>query len=85
MSTHSPHPDSHDHGLADNCPRCAEHAEHPFESLDDDNLWALIERTKSWMRDEEFPRSDNETTAMRIVETAIRQARVIERLSSVRV
>lgn len=34
MSAHSPHPDSHEFGLADDCERCAEHAEHPERGLD---------------------------------------------------
>jgi hypothetical protein len=75
MSAHSVHPDSHTHGLSDNCPRCAEHAEHPFDSLDDDNLRALVARTKAWMNDEQFARSENEAKAMRIVETALNQQR----------
>ena len=81
---HSPHPNTHDNGLADDCERCAEHAEHPFLSLDDDNLRALIERTQAWMRDEEFSRSENELMAMRVVERALIHARIIERLASVR-
>lgn len=44
MATHTYHPDSHTNGLADDCPRCAEHAEHPVESLDAANLLALWER-----------------------------------------
>jgi len=66
MATHSPHEDSHTHGLADDCDRCAEHAARPH-SLDDENLGAL------WMRmlDVEFGdgtasyRSANEAKAGR--------------------
>ena len=43
--SHTIHPDSHEHGLADDCPRCAEHAEHPLTSLDARNLRTLVERT----------------------------------------
>ena len=43
MSAHSYHPDSHTNGLADDCERCAEHAEN-LDSLDQDNLRALYER-----------------------------------------
>ena len=75
MSTHTQHVPIREGGLADDCPRCAEHAEHPFDSLDRDNLFALAERTKAWMRDDEFPRSEVECVAMRKVEAAIRQAR----------
>lgn len=60
MTTHTFHPDSHTHGLADDCPRCAEHAEHPTRSLDDANFAALVDR---YMRDLP-PRSENERKAM---------------------
>ena len=82
MTSHTKHPDSHTHGLADDCPRCTEHAEHPFESLDDGNLRELIGRTELWMRDAGgiVPRSINELKAMRIVETALNQQRILRRL-----
>lgn len=41
-SIHSPHPDTHTHGLHDGCPRCEEHAEHPIQSLDDANLGRIV-------------------------------------------
>jgi hypothetical protein len=41
MSTHIFHPDTHEHGLASDCPRCIEHAEHPERGLDSDNLERL--------------------------------------------
>jgi hypothetical protein len=44
-------------------------------SLDEGNLRALIERTQAWMLDQEFPRSDTEKMAMRLVEQHIRFAR----------
>jgi hypothetical protein len=68
MSSHVYEPSIREHGLQDNCPRCAEHAEHPEWSLDDDNLRALIERTMAWMEDREFPRSETEAKAMRGIE-----------------
>lgn len=42
MASHGPHPDSHTHGLADGCPRCQEHAEHPERGLDRDNIRRLL-------------------------------------------
>ncbi len=43
MTMHSMHPDSHTHGLADDCPRCVEHAEHPIATLDHENLRRIME------------------------------------------
>jgi hypothetical protein len=60
MTTHSYHPDTHTHGLADDCPRCAEHAYHPIHSLDPENLAALRYRIKHGLE----PRSQNEAIAM---------------------
>lgn len=60
MTVHSYHPDSHTHGLADGCPRCAEHAAHPAASLDGENLRALAERIAEGL----VPRSENERRAM---------------------
>lgn len=69
MSSHTPHPDSHEHGLADDCPRCGEHAQHPFESLDDANLLNLLSRVNL-----DLPaRSDNERKAMDVIEDTIRR------------
>lgn len=42
LTVHTPHPDSHSHGLADSCPRCQEHAAHPAASLDRENLLRLL-------------------------------------------
>lgn len=80
MSVHTLHPSIREHGLADRCLRCAEHAHDPLAGLDDDNLRALIVRTIAWMDDEEFPRSDVEGFAMRNIEGHIRFSRVMERL-----
>jgi hypothetical protein len=43
MTIHNVHPDTHTHGLADDCPRCAEHAENPIRSLDHENLRRIME------------------------------------------
>lgn len=42
MTIHTIHPDSHTHGLADDCPRCAEHAVDPVLTLDDGNLARIV-------------------------------------------
>ena len=72
--THVVHPDTHEFGLADGCPRCAEQAEHPFESLDDGNLRALYSRVVG----EQEPRSAAEAAAMRVVESFRRWVRRME-------
>ena len=54
------HPDTHTHGLADNCPRCAEHAQHPTLSLDQVNLAMLRSRIEQGLE----ARSENEARAM---------------------
>jgi len=72
-------------GLQDGCRRCTQHAENLL-SLDDDNLHALIERTRLWMADKgRYPLSDNELIAMRLVEKHLVFARVMERLDTVAV
>lgn len=76
MTSHTYHPDTHEHGLADECPRCAEHARHPFESLDDTNLRQLIRRVREGQR----PRSGAEATAMEEVEAVFRRSQVIAHL-----
>ena len=82
MSIHTMHPDSHEHGLADDCPRCAEHAEDPFATLDDRNLGLLVERTSLWMLDapDSLPRSVVEQLAMRKVEHVLVRARRLRQL-----
>jgi hypothetical protein len=42
VTIHSIHPDTHTHGLADECERCAEHAQHPIQSLDTVNLRRIM-------------------------------------------
>jgi hypothetical protein len=60
MSSHTYHEDTHEFGLADDCPRCEEHAEHPFDSLDSENILALLDRIENNLP----ARSDNEARAM---------------------
>jgi hypothetical protein len=79
MSTHSIHEDVHTHGLADGCPRCAEHAENPLRDLDDDVVRGLMERVVS----EESPRSDSERLAMHNVRIALGQACYLARLNPI--
>jgi len=67
MVAHIQHPDSHVYGLIDNCPRCAEHAEHPFDGLADRNLKTLILK----VRLDDEPRSQNEAEAMYRIGKAI--------------
>lgn len=80
MSAHTLHPSIRDHGLADNCPSCAEHAEHPVLTLDDGNLRQLLYLTMRWMRDEDVARSDTELVAMRNLESHVVTARAMQRL-----
>lgn len=60
MTIHALHPPIHEYGLADDCPRCAEHAEHPLDSLDLENQRELLRRVNM----EWAPRSENEARAM---------------------
>ena len=76
--THTPHPPTLTHGLADGCGRCFEHADHPFESLDNEHLQDLVRRVRT--RDDNPPRSNNEARAMRAVATAIHHAAILARL-----
>lgn len=60
MTQHTFHPDSHREGLADGCPRCAEHAADPLAGLDREMVERLHERiVMGWPG-----RSDNERLAM---------------------
>ena len=76
MATHSIHPNSHTNGLADGCERCEEHAEHPFDGLDDENLSILLIR----VRNDDPPRSNNEALAMHRVRSVIRAAERLAKL-----
>ena len=69
-ASHTFHPDSHTHGLADDCPRCEEHAQNPLVSLDADNLSSLMQRVVN----REGYRSDNEREAMLNLRRALDQA-----------
>lgn len=82
MSTHTHHPPIETHGLADACVRCVDISESPFDSLDDDNLEALIVRTQQWMNDEPdaVARSKTEQRAMSIVEKALTHRRILNRI-----
>ena len=81
MTAHGVHPPIGKNGLADGCPRCAEHAVDPFYGLDDANFGMLLTRTLGWMRDDQdsFPRSDTEHVAMSFMEGAVVQARRLKR------
>lgn len=70
MTTHSVHPGSHEYGLADDCPRCDEHAHDPMRGLDAPNLAELVRR----VADDITPRSENEAIAMRNVKQVMDQA-----------
>jgi len=74
VSTHTLHPDTHEHGLADDCPRCAEHAEYPFLSLDRENQRALLIRVNLDLP----PRSLTEARAMLNVVEAMREVGKVE-------
>lgn len=79
MSGHTYHPDTHTHGLDDECPRCHEHSLHPFESLDDENLRQLTQRVLG----EQDARSVNERTAMNVVEMVIFRYRRLEVIGAI--
>ena len=85
MSAHVEHLRIVNHGLVDGCGRCAEIAADPFTCLDDVNLLALVDRTRRWMADEEFPRSETEKVAMRLMEATLVQFRHLERIERGRV
>ena len=71
--SHNHHPAIREHGLQDNCPRCAEIADDPWIGMDDDNLLLLVARTRAWMKDQEYPRSDTENKAMRNTEQTLQR------------
>lgn len=72
MTTHSVHPDSHTHGLADDCPRCQEHAEHPERGLDRDNIRRLL-------RGETYTKLDERAAAR--LQDALRLGRFLEEVT----
>jgi hypothetical protein len=82
MSSHSIHPDSHTNGLADDCPRCAEHA-NDLLGLDLRNLWALYERRVAVERGDPgvYYRSANESKAAYNLGIALMVANRLEEAS----
>jgi hypothetical protein len=60
MSIHTIHPDVHENGLSDDCPRCEEHSKDPFFGLDNRMLADLSTRVVNL----DMPRSENEGMAM---------------------
>lgn len=74
--THTTHEEIREHGLADGCPRCEEHAQDPFRSLDDGNLNELLIRAEN----DERPRSQNEGIAMNKVRDALQHEKRLARL-----
>lgn len=67
-----------EHGLQDGCERCAEQAQRPFETLDHENILALIARVKERLE----PRSEHEATAMRKVRDALDDARFLKEIGA---
>lgn len=78
MPSHTYHLDTHEHGLADECPRCNEHAEHPFESLDTRNLRNLVSRVEQDLG----ARSANEAKAMEEIQLTIFRCALLTDLRS---
>lgn len=76
MSLHILHPDTIEIGLVDGCQRCAEHAENPFGSLDDEHIRQLATRIRNGLD----PRSDNEAIAMNKVKAVLLQSVRLARL-----
>jgi hypothetical protein len=42
VTTHTYHPPAHTDGLADDCPRCQEHTEAPWATLDRQSIYRLL-------------------------------------------
>jgi hypothetical protein len=71
--THTPHADVHTHGLADDCPRCSEHAENPLASLDRQCIQDLLQRLNlDWS-----PRSETEARAMEALRRTMREGQML--------
>lgn len=79
MSTHRVHEDVQTHGLADDCDRCAEHAQHPLTSLDEQSLQALLARVVN----REGYRSENERVAILNLTKAMQEAAFIAELNPI--
>lgn len=77
--THTNHPGIKEAGLDDNCERCTEHAEHPFDSLDDSNIAFLAEMVLSG----KHARSSNERRAMNTIQHVFSWSTRLEKLGIV--
>lgn len=76
MTVHDPHDSTLQVGLVDGCDRCAEHAEHPFDSLDDKHIVQLATMVMA----RTYPRTNNEAKALRIIEKVILSAQRLKNL-----
>lgn len=76
MSTHIAHDVISATGLHDYCPRCEEHADDPFSSLDDSVIASLVRRVLNGGP----ARSENEATAMGHVRAALSHEETLRRL-----
>ena len=76
-TTHTVHEDVHTHGLADDCERCAEHAQDPLRGLDEETLRNLLERVVN----REGYRSENERVAIISMTRALQEAASLAELS----
>lgn len=76
--SHSPHPDIHEYGLADDCESCADLAKRPWSLLDERAFRDLMERMLSNRFDGYgercHPRSTTEALAMASVLTVLERA-----------
>ena len=63
MATHVIHPDAHEHGLADKCPRCAEIADEPVAYMYEELLYSTWRRMVSVEWGVEAYRSSTEARA----------------------
>jgi hypothetical protein len=70
MASHSVHPDIHEHGLADDCERCAEIAAEPWKYLDRDGLGRIVVLVTNPDTRFDF-RTNNEGVAFAKVMTAL--------------
>ena len=75
MTFHTFHEDPQTHGLADGCPRCAEHTADPALSLDSENLTTLVTRLHYGKQE----RSRNEQIALvSLDDLMLRIGRIVE-------
>ena len=78
MATHTNHPDTHEFGLADGCPRCDQQAEDPIVGLDTRNLMAVVERISLDL----VGRSNNESQAMSQIRRVMVRVERLEQLQA---